>query len=371
MLPAALAVPRGAEGRLAVLENISSDAPQLVVTTSSGELRFEGKYVPTSSTVFTINCQPRKRQSVCSDVFDRVLVFDKPAFTPFKAASSSERESADNNYSLHHGLSDLADPLKKTTVTNRLRLVGRREGDEVDTISTSDESDVYRIDADDALVLSSSQASLSRERRKSADKVVKYNVDDSDGDFDEEDYSATPKQKSGNKKSGSSVGNKKGSGSSSKHVITLVDSSDDDDDGNEDDDNEDDDEYDSDESGTKKKLKKKVWSISSKSTGGSGKSAHQATKPAPKPVAKSAAKPAAKSGAKSSAITSASKSRGASKKRKLGSDSDSDDVDDGDNEDSDVVDLTSRSGSRLSARATKRSVNYAMDLAESDEEWDG
>ena len=39
-------------------------------------LRFRGRFVLTSTTFFSITLQPKKTNSVCEDVFDRILTFD-------------------------------------------------------------------------------------------------------------------------------------------------------------------------------------------------------------------------------------------------------------------------------------------------------
>jgi len=43
---------------------------------SQGKLRFRGRFVLTSTTFFSITLQPKKTNSVCEDVFDRILTFD-------------------------------------------------------------------------------------------------------------------------------------------------------------------------------------------------------------------------------------------------------------------------------------------------------
>lgn len=80
VLPQQFAFQKGQDYELGVLENANTNSPSFLIKTANGVLKFTGRYVSTSTSFFSIECLPKYPQSVVSDLYHQLLVFDEPSF---------------------------------------------------------------------------------------------------------------------------------------------------------------------------------------------------------------------------------------------------------------------------------------------------
>lgn len=205
-LPAQLALGKNCDGQLGTLEKADTDNPEFVVTTVEGTYFFPGEFICSTNNYFTISCEPKKRQSVCQDVFDRLLVFKEPIFVPAKTSITMSTnlyqneimetdESIDkligssqatdsglgNQYTRHHGCSHLAEPVKISTEKILNKLSTTRSTEIEDNDSDSDIS---------AYMPSTDEISMNRRLSSRSNKAeVKYNESDDNSEIYFDDFS--------------------------------------------------------------------------------------------------------------------------------------------------------------------------------------
>ena len=129
VLPAQIAFKKSdVDYELGVLDHANTSEPTFVVTTERGILRYPGRYVSTSSAFFMIEILNKSQQSVVSEMYQQLLVFDAPEISPtiahernpieieVNSASSSvdmpAKEQATENidtWCRHQGVSTIAD----------------------------------------------------------------------------------------------------------------------------------------------------------------------------------------------------------------------------------------------------------------------
>lgn len=218
ILPAQLSLLKGIEAELAYLDNSLEDCPELVVETSEGATRFKGKFVMLENHIFAIECLPKQAQSVCTDVFDRALVFEEGEQTG--GGGRAELQQQQGDWLFHFGCSSKADPISSTRVKGARKGQQQRPSSSLDKVPASssgeeeesddefegeDSSDEEYEGGNDAVTadVSLSQRSSGRARVKS---TYRESSSDEEEEFeDEEEYDdsdfggKTPKVKGGPK----------------------------------------------------------------------------------------------------------------------------------------------------------------------------
>ena len=203
-LPAQLALGKNSDGQLGTLEKADTDNPEFVVTTVEGTYFFPGEFICSTNNYFTISCEPKKRQSICQDVFDRLLVFKEPTFVPATTSVKTDltihrdeiiesNESVDkligssqatdsgsgSHYTRYHGCSHLAEPVKVSTEKMLNKLSTIRSAEIEDNDSDSDSS-VFMPPNDE---INTNRRSSSR----STKSEVKYHESDDNSDLNDDD----------------------------------------------------------------------------------------------------------------------------------------------------------------------------------------
>ncbi len=205
ILPHQLAFRKGFDCELGELVNANTSSPSFVIKTAKGTLKYPGRFVSTSTSFFTVDLLPKAAQSVMSEMYQQLLVFDEPVLTESKDivshvqacdSSSPTADSADTPWTQLCGVSSAADPhVAETSSKSRGR--GQMPSP---TLSAASES---KDDLEEG-----SQQSVDRPSRKAARKSKVYvELDDEfdDDDSDEEPVVVEPLRKSQNRSRGKSA----------------------------------------------------------------------------------------------------------------------------------------------------------------------
>jgi len=196
ILPHQLAFRKGFDCELGELVNANTSAPSFVIKTAKGTLKYPGRFVSTSTSFFTVDLLPKAPQSVMSEMYQQLLVFDEPVLTESKNSvsliqacdsSSPTADTADTPWTQLCGVSSAADPHVADT-SSKSRGRGQMPSP---TLSAASES---KDDLEEG-----SQQSIDRPSRKAARKSKVYvELDDEfdDDDSDEEPIVLEPFRKS-------------------------------------------------------------------------------------------------------------------------------------------------------------------------------
>lgn len=149
IIPQHFAFSKSCDYEIGVLENANSFAPTFIVKTEGAILRYPGRFVSTSTAFFTLDCIP-KSQSIIGEMYQFVLIFDKPTIEEVQSSNkpstgshstlSSDMKEADTvedtpKWVFQHGLSsNVVD--KKV----RYKKVSRNESGKNDLIDTDHEN---------------------------------------------------------------------------------------------------------------------------------------------------------------------------------------------------------------------------------------
>jgi len=115
ILPHQLAFRKGYETELGELQHANTNTPSFVVKTAKGVLTYPGRFVSTATSFFTIDLVPKAQQSVMSEMYQQLLVFDEPVLTKTKERAQDAQEddggdAAGVAWTQLCGISSAADP---------------------------------------------------------------------------------------------------------------------------------------------------------------------------------------------------------------------------------------------------------------------
>jgi len=108
VFPVQFAMKKGGEYELGVLENANTTTPMFVVKTSEGTLRFPGRFVTTGTSFFTVEAMPKSPQSICSEMFRQILLFEEPTLDT-STKVPEQKSVAEDDY-VENGTSSSAVP---------------------------------------------------------------------------------------------------------------------------------------------------------------------------------------------------------------------------------------------------------------------
>mmetsp|Transcript_1647 Transcript_1647/g.2608 ORF Transcript_1647/g.2608 Transcript_1647/m.2608 type:complete len:414 (+) Transcript_1647:1-1242(+) len=223
ILPAEFSFLKGAEGSFGYIDNYNTSAPELVLDTEKGEIRFQGRFQEMSTLFMAIDLQPRKNQSLCLDITSRALVFDMgykivPFSTSVRSLDADLNGGAEDNVASESrqwltsfGCSSMSHPeavrvtgsmmSRTATASSVASSVGAGEASPSDYGSDGDFDDIAA--SQDINTHSQTGVGGRRSSRSAAVRKQCYAEPDSDTEEDENliDFVCNPKkQKSGTRK---------------------------------------------------------------------------------------------------------------------------------------------------------------------------
>jgi len=189
ILPHQLAFRKGYDCDLGELQSANTNTPSFVVKTAKHVLTYPGRFVSTTTSFFTIDLLPKAQQSVMSEMYQQLLIFDEPVLTEFKedmvpsqagdgASLVFGADAAEVAWTQLCGISSAADP----HIASSSRFRREHASSPTPSAATSEGKD----NAEEG-----SQLSESRPSRKATRNSSRYVELDNDFDGDEQSYASS------------------------------------------------------------------------------------------------------------------------------------------------------------------------------------